>query len=102
MNECAPIVWERQTTIACLADLDGGPGGVPEGPADAVIPRDVGGLEEGGRPRPLRHDDGRGEARLDHAPGGAAAFSHGEMTEVLRGHFQQIDGWAVEKRAFVR
>ena len=49
--------------------LDRGAGGVPEGPGDAVVPGDVGRLQQRGRPGPLRHDDGGREARLDGAAG---------------------------------
>ena len=38
----------------------------PEGSGDTVLPGNVGGLEEGGGPGPLRDDDGGGEAGLDH------------------------------------
>ena len=37
-------------------DLDGDAGGVPEGPANAVLPGDVEALEEGGGPGPLGDD----------------------------------------------
>ena len=37
-------------------DLDGDAGGVPEGPANAVLPCDVEALEEGGGPGPLGDD----------------------------------------------
>ena len=39
-------------------DLDGGAARVPVGPADAVLGGHRRGLEEGGRPRPLRDDGG--------------------------------------------
>jgi hypothetical protein len=41
----------------------------PEGSGDTVLPGDVRGLEEGGGPGPLRDDDGRGKAGLDHSSG---------------------------------
>merc|ERR1719420_274645 len=63
------MVWAEEE------DLDGRAGGVPERPADAVLPRDVGALEERGRPRPLRHDDGGREAGLDHAARGVEVLA---------------------------
>lgn len=41
---------------------------IPEGPADPVLPRDVGALQQRGRPRPLAADDSGDQARLDAAP----------------------------------
>lgn len=48
-------------------DLDGSAGGIPEGPRHTEAPRDVAALQQRCRPRPLRHDDRRREARLDGA-----------------------------------
>ena len=39
---------------------------LPEGSGDTVLPGNVGGLEEGGGPGPLRDDDGGGKTGLDH------------------------------------
>jgi hypothetical protein len=52
-------------------NLDGGSTGVPKRPRHTVVPRNVGRLEEGGGPGPLRYDDGGGETGLDHATSGA-------------------------------
>ena len=41
----------------------------PEGSGDTVLPGNVGGLEEGGGPGPLRDDDGGGKTGLDHTSG---------------------------------
>ena len=38
-------------------DLNGSSGGVPEGTGDTIVPGNVGGLEEGGGPGPLRDDN---------------------------------------------
>lgn len=50
------------------ARTDGRTCAVPEGPADAKLPRHVGRLQQGGGPRPLRADDGGDQPRLDAAP----------------------------------
>eukprot|EP00964_Phaeocystis_antarctica_P023682 scaffold13227_cov40-Phaeocystis_antarctica.AAC.1 len=47
--------------------LDGRAGRVPEGAGDSEVPCDVGRLEEGRRPRPLRHNDLRGVGVGGHA-----------------------------------
>ena len=51
--------------------------GVPEGTTDSVVPSDVGTLEEGGRPCPLRDDDGGGETGFDGAASGAVELEEG-------------------------
>ena len=53
-TEAAP--WRETRTV----DL-------PEGSRDTILPGNVGGLEEGGGPSPLRDDDGSSKPRLDHA-----------------------------------
>eukprot|EP00964_Phaeocystis_antarctica_P161400 scaffold133339_cov52-Phaeocystis_antarctica.AAC.3 len=51
---------DDEEVVAGRWHLDGRAGRVPEGAGDSEVPRDVGRLEEGRRPRPLRHDDLRG------------------------------------------
>ncbi len=43
--------------------------GAPEGAGDAVLPGDVGRLQQGGGPGPVRHDVDGDQAGLDGAPG---------------------------------
>ena len=63
--------------------LDGGASGVPERARDTVAEGDVGGLEEGGGPRPLRDDHGGGEADLDGATGGVELLGGDLGADVL-------------------
>ena len=67
-------------------DLDGGASGVPEGAGDAVLPGDVGRLEEGRGPGPLRDDDRGGEASLDRAAGRVELLGGGGDVEELLLH----------------
>lgn len=62
----------------------GGAGGTPEGARHAKLPSNVTGLQEGGGPRPLRHDDAGGEARLDAAARGVELLAgHGRASKVV-------------------
>ena len=65
-------------------DLDGSAGGVPQRAGDAELVRNVGALQQGGGPGPLRDDDGGGEAGADGAAGGVEVLGvHGAAEEVL-------------------
>lgn len=52
-------------------------GDAPEGPRHAVLPGDVGGLQQRGGPSPVRHDVDGDEAGLDSAPGAVELLGGG-------------------------
>ena len=66
--------------LVSALDLDVGFGTYPKRAGHAVLISDVGRLEEGGGPRPLGYDDGRGQSGLDVA----ACTSRGRRLRVRR------------------
>ena len=55
---------------------------LPERTRDTVRPGDVGGLEEGGSPSPLRDNDTSGQTSLDHTASGAVQYQGGRKRKL--------------------
>lgn len=67
---------KKRNQTQFIRRVDGLSSNLPERSRDTIGPGNIGRLEKGGSPSPLRDDDGGGQTGLDHTPSGAVKIQN--------------------------